>query len=419
MGTGITDARGELASSGAGIPAFIGVLDKAVKRILELNPRSDGDSPRATSSSRTIRTTAASRISTTSCSRCRCSPAATSSPGPRTSPTGTTSAAWCPARCRARRREIFQEGLRLPAVKLIDEGEPNRSVMEIMKVNAGCPTFSKATCGPASRRSASASGGSSNSSSSTARTRSSQRWRTSWTTASRCRVRALRELPKGRFELERSRTTAASTSVAIEITDDEFVVDLRDNPDQDAGPNNASRDGAMIAAQMIFKNVTDPQGVANAGHVPLRCRLITRPGSVFDAEPPAAFAIYYEVEIRLYDLIWRCLAPHLGGPPARRQLRVDLRHRDLRHPPRHRPALHDHRAADRRLGRVSRPRRKQRDLQRLPRRDLQLPGRGRGGALRPLRRPPRAQRRAWRRRRSIAAARESCSSTASGLTEPT
>ena len=34
MGTGITDADGEIAASGAGIPAFIGVLDKAVKAIL-------------------------------------------------------------------------------------------------------------------------------------------------------------------------------------------------------------------------------------------------------------------------------------------------------------------------------------------------------------------------------------------------
>ena len=34
LGTGITDADGEIAASGAGIPAFIGVLDKAVKAIL-------------------------------------------------------------------------------------------------------------------------------------------------------------------------------------------------------------------------------------------------------------------------------------------------------------------------------------------------------------------------------------------------
>ncbi|MFM2278080.1 MAG: hypothetical protein RLZZ444_311, partial [Pseudomonadota bacterium] len=35
MGTGITDGKGALASSGAGIPAFIGVLDKAVKVIVD------------------------------------------------------------------------------------------------------------------------------------------------------------------------------------------------------------------------------------------------------------------------------------------------------------------------------------------------------------------------------------------------
>ena len=33
---------------------------------------------------------------------------------------------------------------------------------------------------------------------------------------------------------------------------------------------------------------------------------------MFDAKEPAAFAIYYEVMVRLYDLIWRCLAEHLG-----------------------------------------------------------------------------------------------------------
>ena len=37
MGTGITDGEGNLVSSGAGIPTFVGVLDKAVKRIIELH----------------------------------------------------------------------------------------------------------------------------------------------------------------------------------------------------------------------------------------------------------------------------------------------------------------------------------------------------------------------------------------------
>jgi N-methylhydantoinase B len=63
---------------------------------------------------------------------------------------------------------------------------------------------------------------------------------------------------------------------------------------------------------MVFMNVTDAHSAANAGNF-RRLKVLTRPGSVFDPKPHAAFATYYEVEIRLYDLVWRCLAPHLGG----------------------------------------------------------------------------------------------------------
>jgi N-methylhydantoinase B len=59
-------------------------------------------------------------------------------------------------------------------------------------------------------------------------------------------------------------------------------------------------------------NLTESHASANAGHF-RRMKVLTRPGSIFDPHPHAAFAIYYEVELRLYDLIWRCLAPHLGG----------------------------------------------------------------------------------------------------------
>jgi N-methylhydantoinase B len=41
VGTGITDTHGNLVSSGAGIPGFIGVLDKTIKRLLELVPTSE------------------------------------------------------------------------------------------------------------------------------------------------------------------------------------------------------------------------------------------------------------------------------------------------------------------------------------------------------------------------------------------
>ena len=126
-----------------------------------------------------------------------------------------------------------------------------------------------------------------------------------------------RWLPKGTFTLAEEQDGGAVYSVTFEITDDEFVVDLRDNPDQDAGPNNASRDGTMVAAQMIFMNITGAHASANAGHFrPLR--LLTRPGSVFDPNPPAAFATYYEVEVRIYDTIDAARTPAQRADLAQR-----------------------------------------------------------------------------------------------------
>ena len=96
----------------------------------------------------------------------------------------------------------------------------------------------------------------------------------------------------------------------VTISPTEFVVDLRNNPDQDVGPTNTSRDGAMICAQMMLKALCDPQSPANDGTFrPIR--LLTREGSVFHAREPAAIGFYFETEVRVFDLIWRCLAQHM------------------------------------------------------------------------------------------------------------
>jgi N-methylhydantoinase B len=309
MGTGITDADGNLASSGAGIPAFVGVLDKAVRRIIELNRREPirpGDifvtnDPFHGGVTHLNDVVLAMPVF---------------AEGELVAWTANI-AHWndvggmVPGSISNEAKEIFQEGLRLPGVKLVSEGQPIQPVIEIMKVNSRLPDFLQgdmwagiAAARVGERRIADL----------------VQKYGLeTFTTALRTFMdfgvqvarRALRELPKGRFSLAEEQDSGAVYSVTIEISDDEFVVDLRDNPDQDPGPNNASRDGTMVAAQMAFMNVTGAHASANAGHFrPLS--LLTRPGSVFDPRPPAAFATYYEVEIRLYDVIWRCLAPHLG-----------------------------------------------------------------------------------------------------------
>ena len=309
MGTGITDAEGNLASSGAGIPAFVGVLDKAVQRIIELNAAEEfrpGDifatnDPYYGGVTHLNDVVLAMPVF---------------ADGELVAWTANI-AHWndvggmVPGSISNEAKEIFQEGLRLPAVKLISEGKPIRSVMEIMKCNSRLPDYLQgdmwagiAAARVGERRILELVAKYGHDTFTTA-------LRTFMDYGEQVARRALAELPKGRFTLAEEQDSGAVYSATVEITDDEFIVDLRDNPDQDPGPNNASRDGTIIAAQMVFMNITGAHASANAGHFkPLK--LLTRPGSVFDASPPAAFATYYEVEIRLYDVIWRCLAPHLG-----------------------------------------------------------------------------------------------------------
>ncbi|HEY1316382.1 MAG TPA: hydantoinase B/oxoprolinase family protein [Gaiella sp.] len=309
MGTGITDGEGNLASSGAGIPAFVGVLDKAVGRIIEVNGAEEirphdifaSNDPFYGGVTHLNDVVLAMPVFV----------------GDQLVAWTANIAHWndvggmVPGSISNEAREIFQEGLRLPAVKLVSEGSPIRSVVEIMKVNSRLPDFLEGDmwAGIAAAR--------------MGERRIGELVRKygldTFTAAMRTFMdlgeevsrRALAELPKGRFALSEEQDDGVVYTATVEIRDDEFVVDLRDNPDQDAGPNNVSRDATMIAAQMAFMNITDASGAANAGRFrPLT--VLTRPGSVFDASPPAAFATYYEVEIRVYDLLLRCLAPHLG-----------------------------------------------------------------------------------------------------------
>jgi len=313
MGTAITDGVGNLASSGAGIPAFVGVLDKAVKRIIELNA-ADGIRPGDVFATNDPYYGGVTHLNDVVL-------AMPVFADDELVAWTANIAHWndiggmVPGGISNEAKEIFQEGLRLPAVKLIAEGTPIPSVMEIMKANSRLPDYLQGDMWAG-----------------IAAVRVGERrilelvdkygldtfttaLETFMTYGEQVARSALRDLPQGRFELEEEQDSGAVYKVTVVISEDEFVVDLSDNPDQDSGPNNASRDGTMVAAQMIFMNITGAHASANAGHFrPLK--LLTRPGSVFDPKPPAAFGTYYEVEIRIYDLIWRCLAPHFKELPA-------------------------------------------------------------------------------------------------------
>src|SRR5262245_7392359 len=138
MGTGITDRDGNMASSGAGIPGFVGVLDKAVKRIVELNAgRIEPGDVFVTNDPFHGGVTHLNDVVLA---------LPVFADGELVAWTANI-AHWndvggmAPGSISNEAREIYQEGLRVPALKLVSRGEPAEELIAIMKANSRLPDF--------------------------------------------------------------------------------------------------------------------------------------------------------------------------------------------------------------------------------------------------------------------------------------
>jgi N-methylhydantoinase B len=314
MGTSITTADGELASSGAGIPAFSAMLDKSVRRLLELNS-GEGDIEEGD-----IFVTNDPFYGGVT----HLNDVVLAMPvffGGKLMAWTVDIAHWndvggmVPGSISTDATEIFQEGLRLPGVKLISRGKPIDSVMKIIETNSRLPDYLVGDMWAG-----------------IAAVRLGERRILELINkygadtfefavedymkyGEQISLSSIRSLPKGKYALSEEQDDGAVHNVTIEITDNEFIVDLRDNPDQLKGPVNSSRDGVMVMAQQLFKSITDPSITCNGGTFrPLK--LLTRAGSIFEPVEPCAQGFYFEVVIRVFDLMWRCLAPHTPQLPS-------------------------------------------------------------------------------------------------------
>ncbi|MGB9299817.1 MAG: hydantoinase B/oxoprolinase family protein [Anaerolineae bacterium] len=309
MGTGIMDKYGELAGSGAGIPAFVGVLDKTVKRVIEKYEKPGDIEPGDIFITNDPYTGGVTHLNDV----ILVMPVFA----------GQDLVAWTaniahwndvggmvPGSMSTEATEIFQEGMILSAVKLFSRGQPIQPVFDILTSNCRMPDFLTGDlwAGVASVR--------------VGERRVLeivnkygkdvflQAVKEYLDYGEQVTLAALRRLPKGRYHLVEPQDQGPDYVVTVEISDDEFFVDLRDSPDQDPGPFNMSRDEALVACQIAFKGIVSPDRLSNGGTFrPLK--VLTRHGSVFDPIYPAAQGIYYEITIRLHDLIWRCLAEQM------------------------------------------------------------------------------------------------------------
>ncbi len=305
VGTGITDAVGNLVSSGAGIPTFVGVLDKTVKRIVELNGIGNikpgdlfvtndpyyGGVTHLNDVVITLPVFVDDELIAWTASIAHWNDIGGKTPGSMAVDV----------------EEIFQEGLRIPAIRLFDGGSAVDSVFDIISANSRLPDFVRGDLWAqiaASRR---------------AEYRIQQLATSHGVEAYQASLNALFDegehrgkaglatLPKGTFAIEEEQDDGAVWSASITISSDTFRVDLRNNPQQRSAPYNTSRDGAVISSQMIFKALTDPTLFTNAGSF-RAMDVITEPGTVFHAIGTAPHGYYFETRIRLYDMLWQCMA---------------------------------------------------------------------------------------------------------------
>ncbi|MFV0385339.1 hydantoinase B/oxoprolinase family protein [Paracoccus sp. (in: a-proteobacteria)] len=304
VGTGVTDARGEIMSSGAGIPGFIGVLDKAVKRIIGVHDGTirDGDvfvtnDPYWGGVTHLNDVVVAQPVFHDG----------------RLLAWTTSIAHWndvggmTPGSIAADATEIFQEGLRLPCLRLFEAGRRQDAVFDIIALNSRLPDFVTGDLWAqisAGRRSALPI-------LSMARAYGPDAIEdavlAAFAEGEARSLQGLGRLPHGRFPVAMEQDEGDTWHGTVEISPDSFTVDLRDAPDQRRGPFNTSADGTRIACQLIFKVLTDPTLFANAGSFrPLR--VLTRKGSIFDPNPPAAHGFYSETRIRLADMLWNGLS---------------------------------------------------------------------------------------------------------------
>lgn len=310
FGVALFNANGDLASSGSGIPGFIGMLEPGVKAIMEkfdvtkeifdgdifmLNIPHMGGVSHVNDVVLIMPVFANGNLVGWLSNKAHWVDLGGAFPG-GISPDAT---------------EVYQEGLQLPGIKIMEKGQLNQAVLDIILINSRVPETTKGDfwAGISSMRAG------------------QKRFLTliekygepAITFAMEDYIAlgekisraSMKDLPKGEFRAEETLEDGRVIKVVITITDEKFIVDLRDNPEQSKTSSlNSSRDSTLVDCQMLFKAVTSPDTFGNAGSFkPIE--LLTDKGSMFDAEYPTAMGVYYEVAMLGLDLLWKALAPSM------------------------------------------------------------------------------------------------------------
>jgi len=212
--------------------------------------------------------------------------------------------------------EIYQEGMIFPPIKLFESGKPVGAILEMIRANVRTPVMTlgdleahAAALRVAARRIDELCSKHGVGKVVDAMGRIMEK-------GERLMRLKLKGLPHGTFESSDTidddgiTDTPVPVKATVMISDDEFVIDLRESGKQAKGSINSPWCATVSSARTILKAVTDPHGPASDGNFrPLK--VLATPGTIFNPIPPAPTSTYWESMAFVTDLVWKALAPRI------------------------------------------------------------------------------------------------------------
>ncbi|SIQ93348.1 N-methylhydantoinase B [Rhizobium sp. RU35A] len=209
---------------------------------------------------------------------------------------------------------VFQEGLRLPGVRIARGDRFCDDILQIIRENVRLPeialgdlTAQMATVRVAARRIGEIAD-------KYGADTLAHAFENLLTASERLSRAAIAALPDGTYSAEDVidgdgvNPDPIPVRVSVTIAGDQITADFTGCPPSVAGPINCARGALQSAVRTIVKALVGPQAPSNEGWFrPLT--VIAPPGTLFTAEKPAPTGWYYEGSVHASELVWKALAP--------------------------------------------------------------------------------------------------------------
>lgn len=209
--------------------------------------------------------------------------------------------------------EVFQEGLRFSAVKLMDQGNICQQMVDMIKANV---RFPEAAEGDMWGQIASLRTGFKRI------VELCDKYKVELVKESMIRLldqgelvarKRMKECPKGSWEMveymdDDGHGNVVKLQVKVTITEDEFIADFTGSSPQVLSPINTGYSSLCAGVKVVYMSILNPSLAVNDG-VFRPMRIIAEDGSILRCHRPAPTSCYFESMIYSSDIVWKALAP--------------------------------------------------------------------------------------------------------------